>query len=260
MDAAWGFFMRLHLTMRPVFLLFGVTCLAMQLCAQQTFTWQQIEDKFEATNPTLKAAQFSIDESRAAEITAYLRPNPDFSLSADGFQVTPYQGVWRPFSGTWIRPAISYLHERQHKRELRLESAKKSTDVAASAYLDQERGLMFQPAQRVRADLAGQGGAENARENLTYWDRELDVNRTRYKPAIWRRWIWTAWSCSACSSNPTLKRRMVNLRTAKIQLLMLLNDRTPIEQFDVTRHVRFHATTQAAGRIPQHWRSKRGRI
>ena len=27
---------------------------------------------------------------------------------------------------------------------------------------------------------------------------------------------------------------MVNLRTAKIQLLMLLNDRTPIEQFDVT--------------------------
>ncbi len=73
--------------MRPVFLLFGVTCLAMQLCAQQTFTWQQLEDKFEATNPTLKAAQLSIDESRAAEITAYLRPNPDFSLTADGFQI-----------------------------------------------------------------------------------------------------------------------------------------------------------------------------
>src|ERR1700727_2574462 len=27
---------------------------------------------------------------------------------------------------------------------------------------------------------------------------------------------------------------LVNLRTAKISLLMLLNDRTPIEQFDVT--------------------------
>ena len=49
--------------------------------AQQAFTWDQIKTKFAATNPTLKAAQLNIDESRAAEITAYLRPNPDFSLS-----------------------------------------------------------------------------------------------------------------------------------------------------------------------------------
>ena len=32
----------------------------------------------------MKAAQLNIDESRAAEITAYLRPNPDFSLTALG--------------------------------------------------------------------------------------------------------------------------------------------------------------------------------
>src|ERR1700677_4213858 len=60
------------------------------LSAQTTFTWQQIKDKFAATNPTLKAVQANIDESRAAEITAYLRPNPDFTLSADGTQLTPY--------------------------------------------------------------------------------------------------------------------------------------------------------------------------
>ena len=62
------------------------------LSAQTAFTWQQIKDKFEAANPTLKAAQLNIDESRAAEITAYLRPNPDFTLSADGFQITPELG------------------------------------------------------------------------------------------------------------------------------------------------------------------------
>src|ERR1039457_5041756 len=41
------------------------------LSAQSSFTWQQIKDKFEAGNPSLGAAQLSINESRAAEITAY---------------------------------------------------------------------------------------------------------------------------------------------------------------------------------------------
>jgi hypothetical protein len=46
--------------------------------AHTALIWQQIKEKFEAANPTLKAAQLDIDESRAAEITAYLRANPDF--------------------------------------------------------------------------------------------------------------------------------------------------------------------------------------
>ena len=90
--------------------------------AQTVFTWQQIKDKFAAANPTLKAAQLNIDESRAAEITAYLRPNPSLNVSTDGFQVTPgVQGIWRPLSGIVVQPGISYLHERDQKRELRRE-------------------------------------------------------------------------------------------------------------------------------------------
>jgi hypothetical protein len=44
--------------------------LTARLSAQTPFTWQQIVDKFEATNPTMKANRLNIDESRAAEITA----------------------------------------------------------------------------------------------------------------------------------------------------------------------------------------------
>ena len=106
------------------------------LSAQSAFTWEQIKDKFESANPTLKAAQLNIDESRAAEITAYLRPNPDFTLSADGTQLTRYEGVYRPFAGTQISPAVSYLHEREHKRELRRDQAKESTAVTESTYKD----------------------------------------------------------------------------------------------------------------------------
>src|SRR5579863_10295245 len=95
-------------------------------------TWPQIKERFEAVNPTMIAARANIDEARASEITAYLRPNPDFSLSTDGFQLAPNAGLWQPLSGVVLTPSISYTHERQHKRELRLETAKKSTEIAQS--------------------------------------------------------------------------------------------------------------------------------
>src|ERR1700680_1935875 len=85
-------------------------------------TWEQVRQRFEQNNPRLRAGQIGIDESKAQEITAFLRPNPNFTLSTDGTQIARYQGVWKPFTGTQVTPNFSYLHERQHKRELRLES------------------------------------------------------------------------------------------------------------------------------------------
>ena len=118
-------------------LLYGIlTC---PVKAQTAFTWTQIQDKFEAANPTLKAAKINIDESRAAEITAYLRPNPDLTISTDGTQLTPYQGIYRPLSGTQYGPSVSYLHEREQKRELRRDQAQEMTVIAQTSYADQER-------------------------------------------------------------------------------------------------------------------------
>ena len=51
--------------------------------------------------------------------------------------------VFRPLSGVVDTPGISYLHEREHKRELRRDQAKESTAIAESTYLDQERNLVF---------------------------------------------------------------------------------------------------------------------
>src|SRR5580692_4134585 len=102
--------------------------------AQKALTWDEVRLRFEQNNPTLLADKVSIDESKAQEITAYLRPNPGLTLSADGTQIAPNKGVWRPFAGTFESPAISYLHERRHKRELRLEGAKKATLIAESSH------------------------------------------------------------------------------------------------------------------------------
>src|ERR1700736_777086 len=82
--------------MRLCFRSFLAFVLAESGFAQTPLTWQEVRDKFEAANPTLRAGQIGIDESKAQEITAYLRPNPNFSLLTDGTQAAPFQGTWRP--------------------------------------------------------------------------------------------------------------------------------------------------------------------
>jgi len=202
--------------------------------AQTAWTWQQIKDKFEATNPTLKAARLSVDESRAAQITAYLRPNPDFSLTADGVQIARNQGVWRPFSGVVETPGLSYLHEREHKRELRRDSARQSTAVAESTYSDQERALLFSLRGAFVGVLQAKAVLQNARENLDYWDRQLGVNRRRFNAGDLAQVDLNRLELQRVQFEADFETATVNLRTSKIQLLTLLNDRTPIEQFDVT--------------------------
>jgi len=211
-----------------------IIALGSRLYGQTALTWEQIKSKFEATNPTLKAAQLSIDESRAAEITAYLRPNPDFSLTADGLQVSKNNGYWRPLNGVVVTPSFSYLHERKNKRELRLETAKLSTDVAASTYSDQERGLLFNLRSGFVQTLQAKAVLDNARENLAYWDRELGVNRTRFNAGDLAQLDLDRLELQRAQFEADYEAAYVSLRTAKIQLMMLLNERTPLESFDVT--------------------------
>ncbi len=52
--------------------------------AQQALSWDQVKARFEAANPALKADADNVDEMRAEEITAFLRPNPQIGLSSDG--------------------------------------------------------------------------------------------------------------------------------------------------------------------------------
>ena len=206
------------------------------LPAQQpatTYTWQQLLEKFEAANPTLRADKLNIDESRAAEITAFLRPNPDFSVSVDGFQVSP-GAAYRPLSGVVETPSLSYLHEREHKRELRRDQAKASTAVAESTYLDQERNLIFNLRNAFVQALQAKAVLQNATDNLQYWDRELEVNRTRFKAGDIAQVDLNRLELQRVQFESDFESALVNLRTAKIQLLMLMNDRTPIERFDIT--------------------------
>jgi cobalt-zinc-cadmium efflux system outer membrane protein len=209
--------------------------------AQSVFDWQQIKEKFEAANPTLKAAQLNVNESKAEEITAYLRPNPDVSLTFDQInpfttQTPPNGGpkVYNPFAYTLPSGSVDYLHERRHKRELRLESAKESTAVTESQYRDQERSLLFALRNAFVQLLQAKAVLQNAQENLKYWDEELDVNRKRFTAGDLAKVDLNRLELQRAQFESDFETAVVNVRTNKIMLLMLLNERTAIEQFDIT--------------------------
>ncbi len=201
--------------------------------AQQALTWDQIRSKFEANNPALKADALSVDEMHASEITAFLRPNPQFTIAADGTQIAPHNGVWQPFAGTDVVPTLSYLHERDHKRELRLESAKEGTHIAESEHSDLQRTLEFTLRTAFVDTLQAKAVLEFAKTDLEYYDHIIEISRERLKAGDIAQIDLDRIELQRVQYEAEIQTAIVNLRTAKIQLQQLLNDRTPVEQFDV---------------------------
>ena len=201
--------------------------------AQQALTWPEVRAKFEAANPTLRAGQIGIDESRAQEITANLRPNPSLSILAD--QIDPFSGgpPHGPFAYLLTSASVSQLWERQHKRGLRLESAQKATAIATSGQADMERLLLFNLRGAFIQTLQEKAILALAKENLAYYDHVLDVNRERYKVGGIAQVDLKRLELQRVQYLSDLQAAEVNLRIAKIQLLMLLNEQTQVEQFDV---------------------------
>ena len=212
-----------------VFVVLG--CLTKGSFAQQALTWQEVREKFEANNPSLLAGRIGIEESRAQQITAYLRPNPTFTVSVD--QLHPWKS-YGAFNDTLPIVSLSYLFERMHKRQLRLESAQKGTAIAISQLADEERSLLFILRSAFVQVLQQKAILALARENLAYYDRVLQVSSDRLRAGDIARIELDRLQLQRVTYESDLQSAQVSLRTAKIQLLMLLNEKTPVEQFDVT--------------------------
>ena len=201
--------------------------------AGTALSWEQVKARFEAANPALKADALGVDESRASEITAHLRPNPQFTASADGLQLTPNHGVWQPLNGVQTQTNLSYLHERERKRELRTETAKDATLVAADSHEDLKRTLEFDLRSAFIQTLQAKATVKLAREDLDYYDKIIGISRDRFHAGDIAQVDLDRIELQRVQYESELQSALVNLRTAKIQLLQMLNDRTPIEQFDV---------------------------
>jgi outer membrane protein, heavy metal efflux system len=211
----------------------AVVCMTGQAAFAQTpLTWEQIQQKFDVANPTLRAGQLNIDEAVANEITAFLRPNPDLSFSLDQFDpfsIHPY----RPITNLQPGFGASYLYERLHKRELRKESAEKSTVIARSTQDDLRRTLTYALRNAFVQTLQAKAVLALAKENLDYYDKILDVNRVRFKAGDIAEVDLDRLELQRIQYLSDIQNATVSVRTSKIILLQMLNDRTPVDQFDI---------------------------
>ena len=131
-------------------------------------TLDQAIDLALAHNHSLKAARTLVPQNQAQEITANLRPNPTL-----GFD-TQYLPVFQPqnFSlenlnqNQEFDAGISYLFERGHKRQRRLQAAQDQTAVTRFQVTDAERTLTFGVAQQFVAVLLAESTLQFSIEDL----------------------------------------------------------------------------------------------
>ena len=201
--------------------------------AQQALTWEQVRARFQVSNPALGADALNVDEMKAEEITAFLKPNPQFTQTVDGTSIAPHDGVYVPLRGTFFSPNVSYLHEREHKRELRLESAKEGTRITESQHEDLTRNMIFALRTAFVQTLQSKAVLKLAQADLEYWDKIIDISRARLKAGDMAQVDFDRIHLQRVQYEQELESAIVNLRTQKILLLQMLNDRTPIDRFDV---------------------------
>jgi outer membrane protein, heavy metal efflux system len=215
------------------------------VAAQQSLTWDQVKDRFEAANPALRADALGIDEAKAQEITAFLRPNPNVTYLLDQlypFYSNAFSGTkgtaanigYRPLENGLNEGTLSYLHERQHKRELRLEDAQENTAITRSQHEDLERNMIFNLRGAFVQTLQAKDVLKLAQADLDYYDKIIDISRNRFRAGDIGQIDLDRIELLRVQYEVEIQTAIVNLRTAKIQLLQLLNERTPVDQFDVT--------------------------
>jgi len=134
-------------------------------------------------NHSLLAARATIDQNRAEEITANLRPNPLLSWDS---QFLPFFNP-SSFSSQYIENSaqfdigVSYLIERGKKRQHRLEAARDQTAATAASVSDNERTIAANVAQQFIGALLANANLELARVDLDSFRNTVEISQTRYQ-------------------------------------------------------------------------------
>jgi cobalt-zinc-cadmium efflux system outer membrane protein len=117
---------------------------------------------------------------------------------------------------------------------LRRESAQKATGIATSQYADQDRTLLFTLRSAFLQALQQKAVLALAEADIDYYDHVLAISREKLQAGGMAQVDLDRLELQRVQYESDLETARVALLTAKIQLLQLLNDRTPADQFDVT--------------------------
>jgi len=128
---------------------------------------------------------------------------------------------------------VSYLFERRNKRGLRFEAAKQGTAIGVAQQSDSERNLIFNLRSAFVGILQAKAVLRLAQDNLDYYDKLLKISRDRFQAGDMAHIDLDRLELQRLQYESDLQTALVNLRTTKINLLALLDDRRPVDSFDL---------------------------
>lgn len=139
-----------------------------------------------AHNHALRATRTQILQNQAQEITANLRPNPTLGMDT---QFVPFFSP-QDFSGENLNETqqfdvgLSYLFERGHKRQHRLQAARDATAVTRAQVADAERTLAFNVGQQFVSVLLAESTLQFALEDLKGFQQTVDISQEQFRAGL----------------------------------------------------------------------------
>ena len=185
-----------------------------------------------AYNQSLRAQRLNIEQNRASEITAALKPNPTFTTLVDTIPLFSPQLI--RFNTQIYSESLAYTYERGGKREKRLSVAKDNTDVSSKTVTDNERQLRFQVVQAFINVLLAKSVLELAREDLASFSQEVDLNRARLQAGDLAEGDYLKIALQKLQFEQDVSSAELSLVQSKATLRQLLGYQSVAEDFDVT--------------------------
>jgi cobalt-zinc-cadmium efflux system outer membrane protein len=184
-----------------------------------------------AHNQSLRANRFNIDQSKANEVTAGLKPNPSLSLSFDALPILQPQTIRLD---TQIYSAgLSYTVERGGKREKRVVVAKDNTQIAAQTVTDNERTLRFQVVQAFINVLLAKSVLLLAKDDLANFSQEVELNHARLVAGDLAEGDYLKLSIQKLQFEQDVSAAVLGLVQARVTLRQLLGYQSVTDDFDV---------------------------
>ena len=197
---------------------------------QQPLTLPQALDIARTRNPNLLSGQQHVTATKANEITAGLRQNPNFQISGSDVSL-PASNPASPYS---YAANVNRLFERGEKRRWRLDVAHATTDVTQSQYKDTERQTALAVKRAFTQMLAAKASLQIADDNLQGYRKTVDLSKVRLNAGDISATDFERIDLQLAEFESDYDNAKLNLLQASDQLQLLLGIEKPADTFDIT--------------------------
>ena len=192
-------------------------------------TLAQVLDLAHRNNPTLISAARHLDAVRSDEITAGLRQNPNLGLSSQ--LVTEPADANNPY---FYSAGLSRLFERGNKRDIRLQSARATTQMTGELNDEQRRQTDLAVRQAFSRMLFAQDALTISRDNLEGYRKTVDLMKVRLDAGDIDQTDFERVELQMAGFESDMDNSQLNLKQASIALQTLIGAAAPVENFAIT--------------------------